>query len=193
MRCDHVRDVLQDHLERLLLPIDRAAVGQHLASCPSCAREAEALAAVASLLTDLPDPEVPSAFTESVMSALPEMLPARQGTGHLLRWGVLAAAVVFAFLASLSLLIRGGGPDVARGTLEPLAASLELAAVLVASAASAAAALLDAASSAIASAGLGAKLAFALLFVSTHAAFVALLVRTRPLVATAAAHRPHVR
>jgi anti-sigma factor RsiW len=183
MRCEHVQDVLQDHLERLLLPIDRAAVDDHLAGCATCRREAASLRALVRALSELPDADVPPGFGASVMSNLPEMLPAQEGRGHLLRWGAITAALVFAFLASLSLLIETGGRDVARETLAPMFASLELALILLGDAASAGAALVDASATAIASASLGAKLAFALLFVAVDASFLLALARARPIAA----------
>ena len=48
------------------------------------------------------------------------MLPAQQGAGHVVRWGLVAATALFAFLASLTLLVRESGPEVARQTLRLL-------------------------------------------------------------------------
>ena len=180
MRCDHVRAVLQQHLDKLLLPIDRAAVHDHLAGCPSCAAEAAALRQVIDGLARLPDPEVPAGFADAVMSGLPEMLPAEHGAGHVARWGAAAAAIVFAFLAGLALLLKGGGPDVAHEALDPLAASLRLGGLMLAHSASLVAALLDAASSALAATGAGPKLGFALVFVAVNAALMASVARSRP-------------
>lgn len=180
MKCDHVLVVLQQHIDKLLLPIDRAEVHDHLAGCPSCAAEAADLRQVIDGLARLPDAEVDASFTDAVMAGLPEMLPAEQGAGHVARWGVAAAVAVFAFVAGLALLLRGGGPDVAHEALDPLAASLKLGGLMLAHSASLVAALLGAASSALASTGALPKLAFALVFVAVNAALMASVARSRP-------------
>src|SRR5262245_39114604 len=117
MKCPTVKRLLHQHLDRLLLPIDRAAVEEHLHACDGCRAEGYRLRLVARALDRLPEPEVDDAFVRDVMSNLPEMLPAQHGTGHVLRWGAIAATLLFAFLASLALLVKHGGPGVADETL----------------------------------------------------------------------------
>ena len=181
MKCDHARQALAERVDGLLMPIDRAALAEHVRGCAACARAEAEVALLVAGLDRLPDPAVPSGFTQSVMQQLPEMLPAEHGTKHLLRWGVAAAVLVFAFLAGLGLLLDSGGPDVAHQLLGPVAASFQLAGLLLAHAATATAALIDATSTAIVTTHLGAKLAFALAFVAVNAALVGLLSRYRPL------------
>jgi anti-sigma factor RsiW len=185
MKCTTAKRLLQDHLDHALLPIDRAAVESHLHECDACRAEGFRLRLITRGLDRLPEPDVPQDFVARVMADLPEMLPAQHGTGHVLRWGLVAAAVLFTFLASLTLLVRESGPEVARQTLEPLGASLHLAGLLLAHAAGAAATLLDAASHAFALAGWPAKLLFVLAFVMAHAALLAALKRYQPLLRVA--------
>jgi len=185
MKCATAKRLLQDHLDRTLLPMDRAAIESHLHECDSCRAEGFRLRLVTRGLDRLPEPDVPQDFAARVMADLPEMLPAQHGAGHLLRWGLVAAAALFGFLASLTLLVRESGPEVARQTLEPLAASLHLGALLLAHAAGAIATVLDAASHALAIADWPAKLLFVVVFVMAHAALIAALRRYQPLMATA--------
>ena len=189
MNCSSVRQALDAYLERGLLPIDRASVAEHLRGCADCAHEESGLRALISALDALPDPPLPSAFTQSVMQQLPEMLPAEEGAGHVLRWGLAAAAALFAFLAGLALLLDGGGPDVAHEVLDPMAASLRLAGMMLGHGATAAAAFLDAASSTLVMTELGTKLAFAAVFVMTNAALVAIVSRYRIAAGSAPARR----
>lgn len=188
MKCDSVRQVLGDPGHGLL-PIDRASVSEHLQGCAACAQEEADQRALISALDALPDPALPSAFTQSVMQHLPEMLPAEEGAGHVLRWGAAASAALFAFLAGLALLLQAGDPDVAHEVLDPLAASLRLGGLMLGHAATVAAEFLDAASSTLVATALGTKLAFAALFVTTNAALVAIVSRYRTAGGSAPARR----
>jgi hypothetical protein len=114
------------------------------------------------------------------MGRLPEMLPAAEGPGHLLRWGAVAATLVFGFLAGLALLLESAGPEVAHQVLDPLAASLSLAGLMLGSGARLAASLLDTLSSALVTTDLTVKLAFCALFVGIYALLLAALARLRP-------------
>ena len=180
MKCDDARTLSEAEAEGLLLPLDRAAVAEHQHDCPACGRAAAESRALSAALDALPDPPLPSSFAHSVMGQLPEMLPAVQGAAHLLRWGALAAALVFVFLASLSLLLEGAGPDVAHEVLDPLAASLTLAGLILGQGATLVAALLGTLSSALVSADLVAKLAFCAVFVVTNAALLRAVSHFRP-------------
>ena len=179
MKCDDARTILEGDFEGLLLPLDRAAVAEHQRSCPACARVAAEARALSAALAKLPDPPLPSSFAHSVMGQLPEMLPAEHGAGHLLRWGAVAATLVFAFLASLSLLLEGAGPDVAHQVLDPLAASLTLAGLILGQGATLVAALLGALSSELVATDLVAKLAFCAVFVVANAALLRAVAHVR--------------
>jgi anti-sigma factor RsiW len=189
MNCASVQQILGDYLERGLLPIDRASVAEHLRGCAACTREEAAQRALTSALEALPDPRLPSAFTQSVMQHLPEMLPANEGAGHVLRWGIAACAALFAFLSGLALLLSGGNPAVAHEVLDPMAASLRLAGLMLGHAATMTAEFLDTASSTLVATELGTKLAFAALFVMTNAALVAVVSRYRMAAGSAPARR----
>lgn len=180
MTCDRARELMQEHLEGLLLPLDRASVEAHLERCAGCRAEVATWRSLTGALDDIPEAEVPADFAASVMAELPEMLPAEEGPGHVLRWGIAVAAVLSGFIAALALLINESGPEVARQTLQPLAASLHLGGVILVQAATAVALGIDAMSQTMASTGLGAKAAFVVAFAAINAALLAVLVRLRP-------------
>jgi anti-sigma factor RsiW len=179
MKCEHCRKLLDEYVEGLLMPLDRASLETHLAGCARCTVEAQRLATLVDTLRELPEPDVPEDLVARVMAQLPEMLPAREGAGHLVRWGLLAAAATLAFVAGLAMLPQAGGPEVARDTLAPLAASLQLGGSVLAHAFSALASVLDATASELASTGLAAKLAFAVLLVASNAALAVAVHRYR--------------
>lgn len=179
MRCEHCRQLLDEHVEKLLLPLDRASVDAHLAGCDRCSVEAGRLRALVDALADLPDVEVPADFTETVMANLPEMLPAREGAGHLVRWGLVSAVSFLAFVAGIALLPQLGGPEVARDTLGPLSATFQLGGMLLSHAAAALGRALDASASELAAAGVAAKLGFAAVFVACNAALALSVHRYR--------------
>ena len=173
MKCEHCLTLLDEYVEDLLTPLDRASLEAHLGECERCAAESQRIASLVHVLRELPDEEVPEDLVERVMSELPEMLPAQEGGGHLLRWGLAAAAALLAFVAGLSMLPQSSGTGVASDTFAPLAASLQLGGSVLAHAFSALASLLDAAASELTAMGLGVKLTFALLLIATNAALVA--------------------
>lgn len=179
MRCEHAKHHLEEYAEGLLLPLDRAAVEQHLGDCARCPAELARLRALLHALAELPDDDVPADFCRSVMDGLPEMLPAREGPGHVLRWGLASAAALLAFVAAVAVLPKLGGPAVARGTLQPLSASLRLGGEILSSIATALAGTLDAASATLLAAGLGPKVLFALAFLACNLALAAAVSRYR--------------
>jgi anti-sigma factor RsiW len=179
MRCEHASHFLEEYAEGLLLPLDRAAVAEHVGDCPRCSGEVARAAALLRVLGDLPDAEVSDDFCARVMADLPEMMPAQQGTGHLVRWGLASAAALFAFVAAVAVLPRLGGPGVARETLQPVSASLRLGGEILGSAATMLAGALDAASATLIAAGLGPKALFALAFLTCNLALAAAVSRYR--------------
>lgn len=187
--CEQARERMQERLDGAMLPLDRAAFDAHLERCDGCRSQQSAWARVLSSLDELPEAEVPEGFAESVMADLPEMLPAKEGPRHVLGWGVAVAALVSAFAASLALLVNESGPDVARQTLEPLAASLHLGGMLLAQSGTALAAGLAATSQAMASTGPAAKLAFVVTFAGVNALLLLLIARLRPVESAASVRR----
>lgn len=170
MKCEQAVQQVQERLEAPLLPLDDAALSAHLRNCECCRRDEARFRALVHGLRALPqDARVPENFTSSVMSALPEMLPAQSGAGHLARWGLAAAAALAAFVLGLALLPAAGGPDVAHDTLAPLSASLRLDGALAGEAVAALARVLDATAAELAAASLASKVAFAALFAATLA------------------------
>jgi hypothetical protein len=63
-----VRARLDEYLERDLPTREYDRVSKHLAECTECRAELRELEATVSLLRRLPDPELPPAFTETVMA-----------------------------------------------------------------------------------------------------------------------------
>lgn len=179
MKCEHCEKLLDEYVEGLLMPLDRAALEAHLGDCERCAATARRLSVLVHALRDLPDEDVPGELVENVMSRLPERLPAQEGAAHLVRWGVAAAVAALAFVAGLAMLPQAGGPEVARDTLAPLAASFQLGGSVLAHAFSALASVLDAAASELVTAGLAAKVLFALTFLGVNAALAFALGRYR--------------
>ena len=186
MRCDEAHRLLEESVDGRLLPLDRAALGEHLELCPSCPVELARLRSIVDALDALPEDPVPEDFAARVMAELPEMLPARHGVGHVARWGAAAAASLVVFVLGLAVLPSLAGPSVASGTLKPLSASLRLGGSLLASGATAA---LDAAAASLVTAGLGPKLLFALAFVACNAALAVAVHRYRELHVPAPATR----
>jgi len=170
MKCEHCCTLLDAHVEDLLMPLDRASVEAHLGECEDCAREVRRIGVLVHALRELPDAEVPDDLIERVMSDLPEMLPAQEGTSHLVRWGLVAAAATLAFVAALAMLPQSGGLGVASDTFAPVSASFQLGGSVLAHAFSALASVLDASASQLIATGFGAKMLFALLLIGSNAA-----------------------
>ena len=181
MKCDHAKNLLPDWLDGLLLPLDRAAVGSHVAGCASCRDDAARLSSLIRMLDELPTVHVPGHFTDQVMARLPEMLPAVEGPGHLVRWGAAAVAAVAALAGALLFLPSLAGPSVARGTLGPVSASLRLGVEIFAATSTALASAVDACATALAQANSTAKLAFAVVFLLSHAGLALAVSRYRKL------------
>ncbi len=70
MQCEQVRDHLSAYLDRELTAELAAAVRGHLASCPACRQELEALRATADLLGRLPVREPPADLPADVMGEI---------------------------------------------------------------------------------------------------------------------------
>ena len=170
MKCEHCHSLLDAYVEDLLMPLDRASLDAHLGDCEGCAREVRRLGVLVHALRELPDEDVPEELVEAVMANLPEMLPAQEGTSHLLRWGLVAAAATLAFVTALTMLPQAGGPDIASATFAPLSASIQLGGSVLAHSFSALASVLDATASELVATGVGAKLLFALLLIGSNAA-----------------------
>lgn len=68
MNCDETQQRLAAYLGRELDPSTREAVEAHLASCPACRADAEALTEVIRSVADLPVEEPPRGFSDAVMA-----------------------------------------------------------------------------------------------------------------------------
>ncbi|MEW6684240.1 MAG: zf-HC2 domain-containing protein [Nitrospirota bacterium] len=68
MTCDAIQERLAAYVERQLDPETHRLVETHLASCPTCRAEAEALAGVIRAVADLPVEAPPPGFSQAVMA-----------------------------------------------------------------------------------------------------------------------------
>lgn len=178
--CEQARGLMQERLDGLVRSAQGAALDEHLVSCVPCRSEMARWSALASSLDEMPESEVPAGFTRSVMADLPEMLPAAEGAGHVLRWGVVIAALMSGFIAAIALLINEGGPEAARQTLQPLGASLQLGGILLAQAAAGLALAVAAMSEAAASMSTGARVVLVVVFALLNAGLLAMFTKLRP-------------
>ena len=112
MDCERIRERITAHLDGALAPEDAETVSAHLADCPDCAAEAEALKATADLLGawDLPletDAAAAADLADRVLAAA----AARPDRRFSLRLWVAAgmAGAVLGFLTTLFL--EAGRPD----------------------------------------------------------------------------------
>jgi anti-sigma factor RsiW len=103
---------LSGYLEGDLPPGDRSRVSDHLTQCPECAEQLAELESTRRLLRCLPEPELPRAFTESVMARV------RAGEADppsLVRWlrrlaePALAVPVAASFAALVAVLAMQAG------------------------------------------------------------------------------------
>jgi anti-sigma factor RsiW len=103
---------LSGYLEGDLSPGDRSRVSDHLTECPECAEKLGELESTRRLLRRLPEPELPRAFTESVMARV------RAGEADppsLVRWlrrlaePALAVPVAASFAALVAVLAMQAG------------------------------------------------------------------------------------
>jgi anti-sigma factor RsiW len=59
MDCGRARELVEDELDGALAPIDARALEEHLASCPTCARERALLAEIDAALSEAPIESAP--------------------------------------------------------------------------------------------------------------------------------------
>lgn len=76
MTCEHVQVALSDYVENALSPSARQAVEAHLAACPVCAREAQQLQSLVSILQN----RVP--HREPVLDIWAELTPKLEQIRH---------------------------------------------------------------------------------------------------------------
>jgi anti-sigma factor RsiW len=72
MKCEHVQEKLSEYLDGLLNRDTSGLIQSHLASCPSCQAEAQALAEAKRAVAGLPVIEPPSGFSQRVMGRVRE-------------------------------------------------------------------------------------------------------------------------
>ena len=95
MNCGQVKRLLPPFLDDELSGRERDVVASHLASCPACRSELEALRADMGLLEQVGTPEVTPFLVTRVMAEIRERKrPASQGFARLV--GTLAAVLVVA-------------------------------------------------------------------------------------------------
>ena len=99
MKCEWVRDRLDDYLAGVQGPADAAATEEHLANCTDCSADLAAARMVAAKLDSLPQSRIPS-------TDLWVGIAARIGRGGLRRW---IAAPAWSLLAAAILLSLGTG------------------------------------------------------------------------------------
>lgn len=107
MRCEEALELISAALDGELTARERGELDDHLASCPDCATLFDELAGQSRLLREL-DCEVPADLTDRILSQLSEQqagtVPSRpRRVLHWRRWGTLAACLVLAVWAGLSL------------------------------------------------------------------------------------------
>ncbi len=82
-RCANVRALLSAFVDGEISPRDRQLVESHLANCPECSAEVEALKAASSLVRSLPRPELPDDFHASLVRKVnAEAVAARTEAAH---------------------------------------------------------------------------------------------------------------
>jgi len=177
--CERARGLMQEHLEGLLLPLDRASMEAHLERCADCRTELGAWRSLADALDAVPPAEVPDGFADRVMADLPEMLPAQEGAGHVLRWGALVAALLSGCFAALALLVNESGHAV-RDAVRPLGATLELGLTLTWHGYWLVEGMTIETAEALARADMSTKMALVVAFAAVNAALLAVLARLSP-------------
>ena len=118
MPCPRLGEV-EGYVDRRTAGTARAAMRAHLAACPECAREAEALSSLAAALTALPRRDPGREFTAAVMAAeraVPAGARRRPAPFSLSRWEMLGLAALYC-AGVLFLVLRTGWPPLA-GVLE---------------------------------------------------------------------------
>ena len=178
--CEQARELMPGRLDGLLRSAQDAALDEHVVTCLPCRAEMARWSSLVSSLEAMPEATVPAGFTRSVMADLPEMLPAAEGAGHVLRWGVIVAALLSGFIAAVALLVNEGGPEAASQTLQPLGASLQLGGIMLAQAAAGLALGVAAMSEAAASMSTGARVVLVVVFALLNAGLLAMFTKLRP-------------
>lgn len=101
LNCDDVRERLADFAAGDLDPADRAALAQHLAACPGCARAANRTAAILEVARGVEAPALSADFADRTMARVRR----RARTARLVRSGWRTAAVAASLLVGLALLL----------------------------------------------------------------------------------------
>ena len=100
MKCDDVRDLLDEYVDGELAPADRASVEEHLAGCEACRTECEELRKTAELVRSMPRAAAPEGLVAEVRRQIEERRQARRWV--IVRWsraaGWAAAAAIVAVI-----------------------------------------------------------------------------------------------
>lgn len=108
MNHSRVRARLNDFLERDLSPAERSAIRAHLDGCGDCARELRELEQTVGLLRGMPEPDLPLAFTATVMARVRSGEAEPVGLLHWLR-RLFEPGVAIPLVAGLSSLVFFAG------------------------------------------------------------------------------------
>lgn len=120
MKCSEIRELISCMLDQELSAEDSAIVTEHLAECPECMRVFEAFHSISVSLEELED--VPSGFTEAVMSRINTPTARNKHRPVFRRLIGLAACVALVLLAGSNFIpkyanITGNAQDTAQYTL----------------------------------------------------------------------------
>ena len=73
MKCEDIRELLDDYIEGKLAESKSNLVHEHILSCEKCANEKDRLYAIIASLSSMPRKSAPVNFVEQVMTNLPEL------------------------------------------------------------------------------------------------------------------------
>ncbi|HEY9898268.1 MAG TPA: zf-HC2 domain-containing protein [Pantanalinema sp.] len=122
MTCDDVQNYLGEYLDPAEDAIPRAAIAEHLASCPECAEHLRELEIVTAMLRDRKAPEAPADLMDKIRLRLadepvPSSAPSSDPgvlmrVARLINWPSLAAGAVAAgtIIALVTVVLRNQAP-----------------------------------------------------------------------------------
>ena len=114
MNCADIEQFLHAYVDNELDPLNAHAFAQHLAGCPSCAADLEALAATRQAIkTGMTRHAAPPGLFESIAQLTAEepkiiKLPARTGRWLPLKWGASGAGMALAACLALFVIVKPG-------------------------------------------------------------------------------------
>ncbi len=112
MDCRRVRELLEDEIDGALGPDDARVLDEHVAACPACAREREALAEIDAALCDAPIGAAPRWLPMAVAREIARESAVRRRVEPI----AVGIAAGVAFVSTVVAIVRSAGP-VAAGPL----------------------------------------------------------------------------